>query len=100
MSKVDVIRAWKDPEYRRSLSARQQAALPANPIGGIELTDAELQAVDGGGTLDELAADLSITCPTPLACTPASSVCPGCSPVRRTLAFNTSDSVAQIQFRS
>ena len=45
MSKFDVIRAWKDEMYRRSLSAEQRAALPAHPIGAMELDDAQLDAV-------------------------------------------------------
>ena len=43
-----VIRAWEDPEYRNSLSAEELAALPENPAGAIELTDAELGEVLGG----------------------------------------------------
>lgn len=42
------IRAWEDPEYRKSLSADELAALPGNPAGAIELTDAELGHVVGG----------------------------------------------------
>ena len=53
MSKFDVIRAWKDEVYRRSLSAEQRTALPAHPIGAMELDDAQLDAVaaatDGHG---------------------------------------------------
>ena len=49
MSNLDVIRAWKDEVYRNSLSADEQAQLPENPAGTIEeLTDDELQIVDGG----------------------------------------------------
>jgi mersacidin/lichenicidin family type 2 lantibiotic len=48
MSVHKVIRAWENPEYRYSLSAAEQAALPENPAGGIELTDAELGQVMGG----------------------------------------------------
>jgi mersacidin/lichenicidin family type 2 lantibiotic len=43
-----IIRAWEDPEYRNSLSADELAALPENPAGAIELTDAELGQVLGG----------------------------------------------------
>ena len=43
-----VIRAWKDPEFRRGLSEEEQAALPENPAGAIELTDDELETVAGG----------------------------------------------------
>jgi mersacidin/lichenicidin family type 2 lantibiotic len=48
MSKQNIIRAWKDEAYRRSLSAAERALLPANPAGLIELTDAQLGAIDGG----------------------------------------------------
>jgi mersacidin/lichenicidin family type 2 lantibiotic len=41
------IRAWKDPEYRASLSAEGLASLPENPAGLIELTDADLGDVSG-----------------------------------------------------
>ena len=50
MSDLDVIRAWKDEVYRNSLSADEQALLPANPAGAMELTDDELKGVDGGST--------------------------------------------------
>ncbi|SRR5581483_8809681 len=44
---IDIVRAWKDETYRRSLSQEQQAQLPANPAGELELSDAELQNVHG-----------------------------------------------------
>lgn len=65
MSKLDIVRAWKDEEYCASLSETQRAALPQNPAGIIELTDAELTAANGG--LEEDSIILSITlpiCPT------------------------------------
>ena len=37
MSHADIIRAWKDPEYRSTLSAT-----PTHPAGLIELPDPEL----------------------------------------------------------
>jgi len=49
MSVHKIVRAWVDPEYRSSLSAAELAALPGNPAGGIELTDAEMGQVLGGG---------------------------------------------------
>jgi mersacidin/lichenicidin family type 2 lantibiotic len=39
MSTLDVIRAWKDPDYRRSLTDEQRARLPAHPSGAIEFQD-------------------------------------------------------------
>ncbi|HTI15733.1 MAG TPA: mersacidin/lichenicidin family type 2 lantibiotic [Dictyobacter sp.] len=45
--KFDIVRAWKDATYRESLSAEEQAMLPANPAGEIELSDAELETIVG-----------------------------------------------------
>jgi mersacidin/lichenicidin family type 2 lantibiotic len=44
----NIIRAWKDPNYRNSLSEAERAALPPNPAGAIELSDADLSTVAGG----------------------------------------------------
>jgi mersacidin/lichenicidin family type 2 lantibiotic len=44
----NIIRAWKDPAYRNSLSNAQREALPANPAGSVELSDADLGKVTGG----------------------------------------------------
>ena len=33
MSKPDIIRAWRDTEYRLSLSEEQQALIPPHPAG-------------------------------------------------------------------
>ena len=46
--KFDVARAWKDEEYRLRLSEEDRLGLPENPIGELELTDADLEAVCGG----------------------------------------------------
>lgn len=42
-----IIRAWKDEDYRQSLSEQERAQLPANPSGVIELRDAELNQASG-----------------------------------------------------
>ncbi len=47
MSKVDVIRAWKDPEYRATLSAEELSRLPLHPAGLVELTDEQLSRASG-----------------------------------------------------
>lgn len=49
MNTINMIRAWKDAEYRASLSAAELAALPANPAGMVELPEDEMAAVAGGG---------------------------------------------------
>jgi mersacidin/lichenicidin family type 2 lantibiotic len=48
MKEIDVIRAWKDEEYRMSLNDAQRARLPSNPAGIIELSDADLAFAAGG----------------------------------------------------
>jgi len=52
MSKENIIRAWKDPEYRSSLNAYEHASLPANPAGTID--DRKLAEVAGGVPPDSL----------------------------------------------
>ena len=52
MSKDQIIRAWKDQEYRNSLSPAQQARIPENPAGLIDLSDEEMQAAFGGADVD------------------------------------------------
>jgi mersacidin/lichenicidin family type 2 lantibiotic len=43
MSHRDIIRAWKDAEFRSSLSEAERAMLPSHPAGSIELADPELE---------------------------------------------------------
>ncbi|MGA8595261.1 MAG: mersacidin/lichenicidin family type 2 lantibiotic [Bryobacteraceae bacterium] len=48
MSTQHIIRAWKDEEYRRSLSNTERAALPENPAGVTELSDSQAKQAAGG----------------------------------------------------
>ena len=43
----NLIRAWKNEAYRQSLSTEEQALLPTNPAGAVELTESELEAISG-----------------------------------------------------
>ena len=47
MSREKVIRAWKDKEYRLSLTEAERALLPEHPAGLIELDEADLGRVAG-----------------------------------------------------
>ncbi|MCI0459189.1 MAG: mersacidin/lichenicidin family type 2 lantibiotic [Gemmataceae bacterium] len=42
------VRAWKDEDFRQSLSAAERDLLPEHPAGLIDLTAAELHALTGG----------------------------------------------------
>jgi mersacidin/lichenicidin family type 2 lantibiotic len=46
--KIDVIRAWRDEEYRNSLSAEERASLPENPAGLATVSDQTLRSIAGG----------------------------------------------------
>lgn len=48
MSHENIIRAWKDADFRNGLSDKERALLPEHPAGIVELTDADLGGVDGG----------------------------------------------------
>ena len=48
MSNIDIIRAWKDEEYRNSLTEEQRSQLPENPAGIVELSDEDMEALAGG----------------------------------------------------
>ena len=53
MSVEQIIRAWKDEDFRHNLSAAERALLPEHPAGLIDLTAAELDALTGGHGLAE-----------------------------------------------
>lgn len=53
MATFNIIRAWKDDDYRLSLSDEQRALLPENPAGALELTDDELSGIVGGYSVVE-----------------------------------------------
>ena len=48
MKAKQIVRAWKDQEYRLSLSDAERSLLPENPAGTIELSDADLAGATGG----------------------------------------------------
>jgi len=49
MSRVDVIRAWRDPQYRRSLTEEQRSELPQSPAGRVQVDDRVLSRESGAG---------------------------------------------------
>ena len=55
LSTEQIVRAWKDPAYRDSLTAEEREQLPPHPAGAGELTDEQLEQVAGGTLTDILA---------------------------------------------
>jgi mersacidin/lichenicidin family type 2 lantibiotic len=48
---IDVVRAWRDEEYRNSLTEQEQASLPENPAGLAMVDDTALRSATGAVTL-------------------------------------------------
>jgi mersacidin/lichenicidin family type 2 lantibiotic len=48
MSTLQIVRAWKDETYRRSLTQQQLADLPAHPAGEIEFERGPVAAKTNG----------------------------------------------------
>ena len=71
MRENQIIRAWKDSEYRQTLDERALASLPASPIGGVELSDEQLGAIAGG---EEEAFTQTGICATTLPCLSVATV--------------------------
>jgi mersacidin/lichenicidin family type 2 lantibiotic len=49
MSYNEIIRAWKDEDFRGELTEEQQSQLPENPAGVIDLSVEDMEHVAGGG---------------------------------------------------
>lgn len=47
MISFDIVRSWKDPRYRRSLSTQQLQTLPEHPAGSATLSHQELKVASG-----------------------------------------------------
>ena len=78
MSKIDIVRAWKDEEYRSSLSEAQRAELPNNPAGLVELSESDLREAAGGTTIIiwiTLACTITV-CPSFDYCPSQVTICP------------------------
>ena len=72
MNNTDIVRAWKDADFRASLELDDLDHLPENPAGVVELSDQDLYSVAGGTSLPCM-----ITVITYLVCTVATT-CSGC----------------------
>jgi mersacidin/lichenicidin family type 2 lantibiotic len=77
MSKLDIVRAWKDEEYFSKLSESERSLLPANPAGIVELTDQDLVRAEGGTSFSfTFGCDTLFFCPYTLDCTFTISIAP------------------------
>jgi mersacidin/lichenicidin family type 2 lantibiotic len=57
MNKADVIRTWKDPLYRSTLTAEELGQMPTHPAGILELDDVQLRAISGSAVVTTTAID-------------------------------------------
>jgi mersacidin/lichenicidin family type 2 lantibiotic len=79
MNKNDVIRAWKDPFYRASLSEEAQAALPRHPAGIVELSDDQLRTWGGSEPITTAINCTNYTFGTLKACCPPITTAATCT---------------------
>jgi mersacidin/lichenicidin family type 2 lantibiotic len=78
MKTEEIVRNWKDENYRADLSLEKQSLLPGNPAGLLELSDAELTGADGG-SLITICGDISLItiCMSDFSfCIPTWGLCP------------------------
>jgi mersacidin/lichenicidin family type 2 lantibiotic len=75
MTTNEIVRSWKDENFRLSLSNTDQAFLPDNPAGLIELSDDDLRHTDGGTDTRLIALTPKVTL---LFCLPPSTLNKGC----------------------
>jgi mersacidin/lichenicidin family type 2 lantibiotic len=74
MSHENIVRAWKDLEYRLSLSAAERAQLPDHPAGLVELPEKELEPLAGGTGIYCAIVPYSNICTQYLTCFPGGTV--------------------------
>src|SRR5262245_53030277 len=48
MNSAEIVRSWKDEDYRLGLSAAEQLVAQGNPAGLVALSDEELSEASGG----------------------------------------------------
>ena len=66
MNRLDIVRAWKDEEYRMSLTEAERAALPPNPAGVVELNDSDLKGQAGRKPPKTMGCPITYPCPRSL----------------------------------
>ncbi len=44
---INIARAWKDAEYRKTLSAAELALVPENPVGAVDISEDEASDIMG-----------------------------------------------------
>jgi mersacidin/lichenicidin family type 2 lantibiotic len=69
MTERQIVRAWKDEDYRLSLSEAELSALPENPAGLVQLSELEMGKVGGetgtGPICIVITATMDFWCPDP-----------------------------------
>jgi mersacidin/lichenicidin family type 2 lantibiotic len=69
MTKDQIIRAWKDEEFRLSLSETELGTLPEHPAGMIQVSEDEMQIAGGQGpTTNTILATMDFICYPTMQC--------------------------------
>ena len=72
MKKENIVRAWRDPEFRARLSEEEKAQLPSHPAGLLELSDEDLALLSGAE--DPVEGDIIVIGPIPISNTRSTAV--------------------------
>jgi mersacidin/lichenicidin family type 2 lantibiotic len=76
MTEMEIIRAWKDKEYRLNLSEFEREGVPENPAGLIELSDLDLIVPSGGTVSVEFCPSFAIVFCSFITVCPSINHCP------------------------
>jgi mersacidin/lichenicidin family type 2 lantibiotic len=91
MKPEDIIRAWKDEDYLRGLTAEQLSVLPDNPAGPIEAAHLLSQAF-GGNVTDYSSGGTFCNVTDPIGC-PDTFTDPSCGSMDCVTLFNPTCSI-------
>ncbi|WP_373294594.1 mersacidin/lichenicidin family type 2 lantibiotic [Streptomyces albiflavescens] len=75
-----IVRAWKDPDYLRSLTATELALLPENPAGAVDLSGTELDTLRAN-TLGRMRQEDTYTVSGEICCCDSLELCATMDPI-------------------
>lgn len=73
-----IIRVWRDPKYRGSLSSEELRSLPQSPVGFLDLNEEEQSNVTGGTSMPVLCTSIPSICVRSTICGTCADFTAGC----------------------